>query len=345
MKYGGVYEAKVSGFGPNDEVLVLIPQVFGSAQVPVAAVLGDPPSANDKGVVAFISGEPEYPVWVGDGATSLQGIGAALESTQISVESAQAAADAAQSAADAAQADADTANIVANAAGSAASTAQSGVNALESNRLLLDGSNSPMTGQLSLVVDPTADAHAARKAYVDTEIAAAVAAATPTHYGGVHLRRNTSQGPFSFATAGATAIQWEEAAFDDSSFWSSSPNPENIVVPATGRYMISATVAFANDQDVTRLHDTRGALIYVDGTSAWTSSLVAAGDPRYHASNSSGGTVGGSNLNRASPSVSAILSLTVDQVITIKAYHYDNTQQKTVSGADVSVYWLPGPTS
>ena len=166
---GGLYEAKAVRHQGN-ETFVVIPQIFFDQEVPLHDYLRTRPDVNERGYVGFISGDVRWPVWVGDSAVDLlEGLNTVQES-----------ADAAQSAADAAQADADTANIVANAAGSAASTAQSGVNALESNRLLLDGSNSPMTGQLSLVGDPTADAHAVRKAYVDTKYSVGLASARPT---------------------------------------------------------------------------------------------------------------------------------------------------------------------
>lgn len=60
----GVYEAKCLGFDSATEARVLIPQVFGTEPVP-AAFIAPAPEEGARGFVSFISGQAEYPVWLG----------------------------------------------------------------------------------------------------------------------------------------------------------------------------------------------------------------------------------------------------------------------------------------
>ena len=62
--FAGVYEAKVIGTLEGD-LTVAIPQVWGEEAVPLAGVAGVIPAVGTMGYVAFISGEREYPVWMG----------------------------------------------------------------------------------------------------------------------------------------------------------------------------------------------------------------------------------------------------------------------------------------
>lgn len=64
--FPGVYEAKAVGVS-SGVLNVLIPQVFGTESVPVAGVSGSVPPDGTRGFVAFISGQVEYPVWLGGG--------------------------------------------------------------------------------------------------------------------------------------------------------------------------------------------------------------------------------------------------------------------------------------
>jgi hypothetical protein len=63
--FAGIYEAKAVSTLDGD-ILVVIPQVWGEESVPLAGSAGMQPSIGSKGYVSFISGEREYPVWMGD---------------------------------------------------------------------------------------------------------------------------------------------------------------------------------------------------------------------------------------------------------------------------------------
>jgi hypothetical protein len=60
----GVYEAKCVGFESATGLTVLIPQIFGTDPVP-AFFLDAAPEVGARGFVSFISGQAEYPVWMG----------------------------------------------------------------------------------------------------------------------------------------------------------------------------------------------------------------------------------------------------------------------------------------
>lgn len=62
--FAGVYEARVIGTLDGD-LVVVIPQVWGEDSVPLAGTAGSVPVIGDMGYVSFISGEREYPVWMG----------------------------------------------------------------------------------------------------------------------------------------------------------------------------------------------------------------------------------------------------------------------------------------
>lgn len=64
MKLPGVYEAKSLGFTEQGELNLLIPQIFGTDPVPASAFV-ERPEDGARGFVSFISGQPEYPVWLG----------------------------------------------------------------------------------------------------------------------------------------------------------------------------------------------------------------------------------------------------------------------------------------
>jgi hypothetical protein len=62
-EFPGVYEAKSLGV-KEGRLMLLIPQAFGDDVVPAAGRIGEaPPGVH--GYVSFISGEVEYPVWIG----------------------------------------------------------------------------------------------------------------------------------------------------------------------------------------------------------------------------------------------------------------------------------------
>lgn len=78
MTYPGVYRAKVIATG-SDRITVVIPQVFSDIPVVIESDyiigdlpefnLGDRPEAEAMGFVSFVSGEAEWPVWMGAVAT------------------------------------------------------------------------------------------------------------------------------------------------------------------------------------------------------------------------------------------------------------------------------------
>lgn len=59
----GVYDAKVVA-PQNGKTMLLIPQAFGDVAVPAAGQIGAC-LPGTRGYVSFISGEVEYPVWIG----------------------------------------------------------------------------------------------------------------------------------------------------------------------------------------------------------------------------------------------------------------------------------------
>lgn len=60
----GIYEAKVVT-AASGTLSVLVPQVFRDQQVPVNRWVGTQPVASAMGFVAFIGGDPAWPVWLG----------------------------------------------------------------------------------------------------------------------------------------------------------------------------------------------------------------------------------------------------------------------------------------
>lgn len=60
----GLYEAKVKQKDEAAEsIVLLVPQVFGTSEVPCIHWTGSP-EAGDMGFVAFIGGDPTWPVWI-----------------------------------------------------------------------------------------------------------------------------------------------------------------------------------------------------------------------------------------------------------------------------------------
>lgn len=61
--YPGIYRAKCVRVD-IDEIVAYVPQVFGDLPIPFGSVTGSLPQANDKGWVAFESGQANRPVWI-----------------------------------------------------------------------------------------------------------------------------------------------------------------------------------------------------------------------------------------------------------------------------------------
>ena len=62
----GVYEAKVFPASvPQAAFDVQVPQVHGLLRVPVSRYIGELPELGSMGIVSFIGGASEWPVWLG----------------------------------------------------------------------------------------------------------------------------------------------------------------------------------------------------------------------------------------------------------------------------------------
>lgn len=63
--HDGVYIARVVASDDSGAPRVLIPQVFADTIVPLHRWVGDRPASLVNGIVAFVGGDPTYPVWLG----------------------------------------------------------------------------------------------------------------------------------------------------------------------------------------------------------------------------------------------------------------------------------------
>jgi hypothetical protein len=62
----GVYEALIRSIDTKGNALCVIPQIYGDQQVPVDKWVGPTrPTPDTRGFVAFIGGDPAWPVWLG----------------------------------------------------------------------------------------------------------------------------------------------------------------------------------------------------------------------------------------------------------------------------------------
>jgi hypothetical protein len=76
-RLAGVYEGRIVSVGDGN-ASAFVPQIFGETTIVISNFLGDPALARPgRGLVAFLAGDPEHPVWVGLG--NLEGRVAALE--------------------------------------------------------------------------------------------------------------------------------------------------------------------------------------------------------------------------------------------------------------------------
>jgi hypothetical protein len=77
MSLAGVYEGRIVTVGDGNAT-AFVPQIFGDTTIVISNFLSDPALVQPgKGLVSFLAGDPEHPVWVGLG--NLEGRVAALE--------------------------------------------------------------------------------------------------------------------------------------------------------------------------------------------------------------------------------------------------------------------------
>lgn len=62
---GGVYEAKSLSVTNDGALMCLIPQIYLDTQVQVTRWVGARPDPGVFGFVAFLGGDPAWPVWLG----------------------------------------------------------------------------------------------------------------------------------------------------------------------------------------------------------------------------------------------------------------------------------------
>ncbi len=108
--------------------------------------------------------------------------------------------------------------------------------------------------QITDLVDPVADAQAARKKYVDDAIAAA-----PGGYGeGASVRRSTNQ---LIPNAATTPVIFSTQLWDNDGMWDLVPNPTRLTVQTAGIYVLTGHV-----QWVAQAGGSRYEFLQVNGT-------------------------------------------------------------------------------